>query len=186
MKMHEAMAALMEEVRDERLVLTNGHVSREGFTARDREGSFYMLGSMGLAPSIAMGVALARPGLRVVALDGDGALLMALGALAFAGAVRPKGFYHVVFDNGVYASTGNQPTISQHVSLSAMAAAAGYRCLPDVDSIDDMAPAYRELLAAPGPAFLRVRVEPHQPGRSFGRVTHKPVQIRDRFQRTIA
>ncbi|MFN7970754.1 MAG: thiamine pyrophosphate-dependent enzyme [Acidobacteriota bacterium] len=179
--MSEAMAALMAEVREERLVLTNGFVSREGFGARDREASFYMLGSMGLASSIAMGVALARPGGKVVALDGDGALLTNLGALAFAGAHAPKNFYHVVFDNGVYASTGNQRTIASRVSLLALAGAAGYRCLPQACDAAGVAARYRELLSAGGPGFLLVKVEPHD-GSPSPRVSHTPVQIRDRFK----
>lgn len=186
MRMHEAMEALMGEVRDERLVLTNGYVSREGFTARDRDGNFYMLGSMGLCPSIALGVALARPGAKVVALDGDGALLTNLGALAFAAAAGAKNFYHVVFDNGVYASTGNQRTVSERISLSALAAAAGYRCLRDAADVAEVAPRYHELLSAPGPAFLLLRVEPHEPGRKFGRVTLTPTELRDRFKRSLA
>lgn len=186
MKMHEAMEALMREVRDERLVLTNGFVSREGFTARDREGNFYMIGSMGLCPSIALGVALARPGAKVVALDGDGALLTNLGALAFAVASGAKNFYHVVFDNGVYASTGNQRTVSDRVSLSALATAAGYRCLPDASEVADVAPRYHELLASAGPAFLLLRVEPHDPARKLGRVTLTPTELRDRFKRSLS
>lgn len=185
MKMHEAMEALMGEVKSERLVLTNGYVSREGFTAKDRETSFYMIGSMGLAPSIALGVALGRPGVKVVALDGDGALLMNLGVLASAVASGCKSFYHVVFDNGVYASTGNQRTQSTRVSLLALAGAAGYRCLPEARTPEDTATRYRELLAVPGPGFLLVRVEPHDPARTFGRVTHRPVEIRDRFRATL-
>lgn len=185
MKLPEAMAALMAEVKEERLVLTNGFVSREGFGARDREASFYMLGSMGLASSIAMGVALARPGGKVVALDGDGALLTNLGALAFAGAHAPKNFYHVVFDNGVYASTGNQRTIADKVSLLAMAGAAGYRCLPHACQPADVATRYRELLAAAGPGFLLIKIEPHD-GSPSPRLTHSPVQIRDRFRGSFA
>src|SRR5262249_58983528 len=100
---------------------------RAAFGAGDSERSFYMIGSMGLASSIGLGIALARPDLRVVVLDGDGNVLMNLGTLATIAAAAPPNLLHVCFDNSMHASTGGQATISDRVALDAMARAAGYR-----------------------------------------------------------
>lgn len=166
-------------------VAANGYISREAFDAGDPPGAFYMIGSMGLAPSIALGAALARPERTIVVLDGDGNVLMGLGALPVIAAARPRRLHHLVLDNGVYASTGNQATVAPHASLEGIARAAGY---PYAARVDDLESLRRELAALPareGPTFLRimVKVEPHP--RAFGRVTHTPVQIRDRFARGL-
>ena len=82
MRRAEAVEIVMRAVRDELVVACNGMITREVFTFRDREANFYMIGSMGLALSIGMGVALSRPERTVLVLDGDGNLLMGAGVLA--------------------------------------------------------------------------------------------------------
>src|SRR5260370_34190498 len=86
-----------------------------------------MMGSMGLASAIGLGVALTRPARSTVVFDGDGNLLMNLGILPMVGSNAPRGFVHIVFDNEVYGSTGNQRSAASGVRLDAVAAAAGYR-----------------------------------------------------------
>lgn len=166
-------------------VAANGYISREAFDAGDPPGTFYMIGSMGLAPSIALGAALARPERTIVVLDGDGNVLMGLGALPVIAAARPRRLHHLVLDNGVYASTGNQATVAPGASLQGIALAAGYAYTA---CVHDEAALRRELAALPGregPTFLRIMVQEQPHPRSFGRVTHTPVQIRDRFARGL-
>jgi thiamine pyrophosphate-dependent acetolactate synthase large subunit-like protein len=107
---------------------------------------------------VALGLAMTRFE-RVVALDGDGNLLMGFGGLALVGGIKPPNLYHLVLDNGCYATTGGQPALSQKVDLSAAALGAGYtwarRCFSD----DHARAALESWLAAPGPAFLDIVVD---------------------------
>jgi thiamine pyrophosphate-dependent acetolactate synthase large subunit-like protein len=180
-----AIAAVLARVRDEIVVSANGWISRETCAARDREENFTMLGSMGLAAPIALGIALARPQRRVVVLDGDGNLLMTLGTLAMVAAQRPAGFLHVVLDNERYGSTGGQRSLSETVALDELARAAGYahvRRAADPDHLDD---AVAELLRADGPAFLLVKVAPEADG-DAPRVPHEPEAIAERVRAALA
>lgn len=162
-------------------VVANGYLSREAYGVDDRPGNFYMIGSMGLAGSIGLGAALARPERPIVVVDGDGNVLMGLGALAVIGSEAPKNLWHVCIDNGVYASTGNQPTVAPQVRLEGIAREAGYRWSGKVETLEELERELPGFFARQGPVFLRVMVgvQPHP--RSFPRVEHTPVAMRDRF-----
>ena len=108
----QAMAALLELLTDQPVIICNGFPSREAHKIADRPTHFYMIGSMGNAPAIALGVALAKPNKQVITFDGDGNVLMGMGTLATVGALKPKNFIHVVFDNEVYGTTGNQHIVN--------------------------------------------------------------------------
>ncbi|HEU5321970.1 MAG TPA: thiamine pyrophosphate-dependent enzyme, partial [Methylomirabilota bacterium] len=129
----EALRAALGAVGEAPVVHANGFICRESFSLGDRPQNFYMIGSMGLASAIGLGVALARPSDPTVVFDGDGNLLMNLGILPMIGggplmaAGPPANLVHVVFDNDVYGSTGNQASPSRRARLDAIAAAAGYR-----------------------------------------------------------
>ncbi|HOV37550.1 MAG TPA: thiamine pyrophosphate-dependent enzyme, partial [Spirochaetales bacterium] len=121
------LKAVQHAVRTEDLVLaTTGYTGRELYALDDRPNQFYMVGSMGCASSFGLGIALARPDRRVIVLDGDGAVLMRMGALCTIGTERPRNLIHIVFDNGAYESTGGQKTVSRGVDLCAVARACGY------------------------------------------------------------
>jgi phosphonopyruvate decarboxylase len=147
---------LVAEIRDEYLLSTTGYLSRSLYNQADRSRNFYMQGSMGHIGAVALGAALARPDERFVALDGDGALLMHLGALATIGQLAPANLVHVVFDNGAYESTGGQPTPAATTDLAAVAAACGYRRTSLIRSVVGIRPAVRAALAAEGPTLLAV------------------------------
>jgi phosphonopyruvate decarboxylase len=140
------------------VVAADGAISREAYRVHDRPRTFYMVGSMGQVASIALGLAMTRPE-RIVGLDGDGNLLMGFGGLAMVGGVKPANLYHLVLDNGCYATTGGQPALSRKVDLAAAAFGAGYtwarRCL----SGDDTRQAMESWLAAGGPALLDLAVD---------------------------
>ncbi len=122
----EATDHVMRRLGQAAVVASLGHPAYDLFVAGDRPLNFYTWGSMGLASSIALGIALARPQQRVVALDGDGSLLMNLGSLATIGSLQPGNLTVLVWDNEEYGTTGGQPTAtSRGVDLAAAARAMG-------------------------------------------------------------
>lgn len=124
----EALARIVEATPPESsaLIATTGFTGRELFALTDRPNQLYMVGSMGCASSLGLGLALVRPDLRVVVVDGDGAALMRLGNLATIGAYAAGNLLHVVLDNECHDSTGGQATVSAGVSFAGIAAACGY------------------------------------------------------------
>jgi len=128
LKRIDAIAIIAEEAKSQDALLIGniGYPSRELCAVGDRPSNFYMLGSMGLASSIGLGLALARPDKRVIAIDGDGAVLMNLGSLATIADQDPKNYLLVILDNGCYGSTGSQPTCtSRRADLVRVAKGAG-------------------------------------------------------------
>src|SRR5436853_7661412 len=104
----EATRHLRAMLKHEPVIASLGHPAYDLFAAGDRPENFYTWGSMGLASSMGLGLAMARPDLRVFVLDGDGSLLMNLGSLATIGWTRPKNLVLIVWDNGEYGTTGGQ------------------------------------------------------------------------------
>ena len=117
------------------VLATTGFCGRELYAIDDRPNQLYMVGSMGCVVPLALGLALARPDLRVVALDGDGAALMRMGAFATVGTYGPPNLQHLLLDNGVHDSTGGQATVSTHVSFAQIAAACGYASSLETDDV---------------------------------------------------
>jgi thiamine pyrophosphate-dependent acetolactate synthase large subunit-like protein len=177
----QAIGAVLGLLTDELVVVCNGFPSREACAHRDRPENFYMIGSMGLAPAIGLGVALAQPRRKVVVFDGDGNVLMALGTLATVGALQPKNFVHIVFDNETYGSTGNQPTISRTVRLDQVAKAAGYRRVERVRELDDAVYEAKTMLKEDGPSFLLIKVS--ELADDVGRVEIEPAAMTERFRK---
>src|ERR1700681_1500126 len=117
---------LVGELREQAIVAGIGNANFDLFAAGHRAQNFYMLGSMGLAIPIALGVALAQPERGVIALEGDGSLLMSLGCLATIATVKPRNLTLIVWDNGIYQITGKQPTATSHsTDIVAVARGAG-------------------------------------------------------------
>ncbi|MGH7273932.1 MAG: thiamine pyrophosphate-dependent enzyme [Nitrospiria bacterium] len=185
MKRQEAVETVLRQLNQELVIHCNGMVSRESFQIKDRTENFYMIGSMGLTASIGLGLALVRPDRKVMIFDGDGNVLMNLGTLAEVAAFRPRNYFHICFDNGVYGSTGNQPTLASVVDLAQVARAAGYRIVKMVDERMALGKAVKELLQEQGPMFLLVKVVPEEEFETAGRVTRSPEEIRDRFMAAV-
>ena len=179
----QAIAALLELLTDQPVIICNGFPSREAHKIADRSTHFYMIGSMGNAPAIGLGVALAKPNKQVVVFDGDGNVLMGLGTLATIGALKPKNFIHVVFDNEVYGTTGNQPTISNVVHLERVAKAAGYVNAERVLDREDLVYEFKDMLKQDGPSMLLVKV--NEFAEDAGRVVLEPPDITKRFMKAI-
>jgi sulfopyruvate decarboxylase subunit beta len=184
MRRAEAVEILMKAMDDRPMVVCNGMIGREVFTYGDRPQNFYMIGSMGLALSIGLGVAVTNPDRPLVVLDGDGNVLMGAGVLASAGAMAPKGLLHIVLDNETYGSTGDQRTITETVRLEDVARASGYTWAERVEpeAFEAALPAF---LARQGPAMLLVKVEKgNLPG--IARVSHTPPEIVARFSAAVS
>jgi thiamine pyrophosphate-dependent acetolactate synthase large subunit-like protein len=181
----EAVALVLVHLADEDLVVAaDGAISREAYRARDRKRTFYMLGSMGHVVSIAVGLAMTRDE-RVVALDGDGNLLMGLGNLAHVGGLKPGRLHHVVLDNRCYATTGGQPALSRQVDLAAMARAAGYAWAERCEAGHDAEGAVAAWLAAPTPAFLNLSIGALDPDPAR-RIPMTPDEMANRFWSALA
>ena len=118
----EALRAVQRAVEPSDIVIaTTGFTGRELYACDDRHNQLYVVGSMGCASSIGLGLAWARPDRRVVVLDGDGAMLMRLGALATLAYEQPKNLVHVLLDNEAHESTGGQSTVSHSMDLAGVA-----------------------------------------------------------------
>jgi sulfopyruvate decarboxylase subunit beta len=165
------------------LIVCNGFPSREAFKLGDRPATFYMLGSMGMAAAIGLGVALHKPEKKIVVLDGDGNALMGLGTFATVGALKPKNFVHIVLDNEVYGSAGNQPSYSRVVRLDQVAKAAGYANVERVREREDLLYELKDMLAKDGPSFLLVKVT--EQAEDVPWVPLAPAQITERFRKAI-
>ena len=182
----EALRGAVSALRSEPVVHANGYICRESFAVKDRVENFYMIGSMGMASSIGLGIALATPDRTVVVFDGDGNLLMSLGILPMIGGGpimgrgRPANLVHVVFDNGLYGSTGNQISPSRTVGLHDIARAAGYVRAIAVTGGDEIRRAVADALAGGGPSFVLARVTGEE--QPAPRIPYRPEEIRDRFR----
>ena len=161
-----------------------GNTNFDLWAAGHRAQNFYMLGSMGLAVPIALGVALAQPNRKVFALEGDGSLLMQLGSLSTVAALAPRNLAVVVFDNGAYQITGGQPTPAAASGTDFMAVARGCG-IPGAAWAADEAEFERMLdrcLSNDGPHMVGVKLDDAPPA---GQTERDPAQIRDRFMRGL-
>lgn len=120
------------------IVSTTGHLGRALYSLKDRENQFYMVGAMGCASSFSLGIALACSDLRIIVLDGDGAALMRLGAMAVLGHEKPKNLVHVMFDNQMYESTGGQPSVSVTLDFCGIAKSCGYPVVYQIGALAEL------------------------------------------------
>ena len=146
------------------VIASLGHPAYDLFAVGDRPTNFYTWGSMGLASSIGLGLAMARPDLPVVVFDGDGSLLMNLGSLATVGWRRPPRLTVVVWDNGAYATTGGQASATEHgADLEAAAKALGIEQALTVRSESELAQALARTARGSGPWMIVAKVKESAP-----------------------
>ncbi len=179
MKRIEAIILTAEAASEQgALLISNiGFPSRELYSVRDRPDNFYMLGSMGLASSIGLGLALAQRR-RVMVLDGDGSVLMNLGTLATIAHHAPENYLLIILDNGCYGSTGSQPTCTcSGTDLAGIAAAAGVREAKSVSTTQEL----RAALLCRG--ILVVKVEPGNADVPI--IDMSPEEIMKRFMKSF-
>lgn len=164
------------------VVATTGKCSRELFTLSDRPEHFYQVGSMGGASGMALGLSLSTAA-RVFVLDGDGAALMKLGTLATIGTHAASNLVHIVLDNGIYDSTGGQPTAGK-TDFAGVALACGYRHGICCDSLAGVGAALALTMREPGPTLIHARVAPGSM-KSLGRPTVSPQDVAHRFREHV-
>ncbi|MFJ6213756.1 thiamine pyrophosphate-dependent enzyme [Streptomyces sp. NPDC092296] len=172
----EAIAETVRRFPDSLTVSTCGFITRDLYNTADRPENFYLVGSMGMAAPVGLGVALARPDRYVVVLDGDGSFAMNLSVLPMIAEHRPA-LVHVVLDNGAHESTGGQRPV--HIGDPAgLALAAGYAAAHCVATLEEL----RAAECAPdGPTLLHVRCARRGAG-AGRRVEPTPQQLVARFR----
>ena len=187
----EALRALLAALPPRAFVVgSTGMISREIFELREHAGEphdrdFLTVGSMGHASQIALGVHLARPDLPVVAVEGDGAALMHLGALAIVGRRADGHFLHVVLNNAAHDSVGGQPTVADAVDLPAAARACGYAVLPLASTLEGIAAALADSpFEGTRPSFLEIRVRKGA-RKDLGRPTVAPAASKTAFMAAL-
>lgn len=159
MKRKDALRSIAEGLGDtEPVISTVGIISREFYEIADSGREFYMAGSMGMASSIGLGVAVSNPDAHVVIIDGDGSLLLNFGATATLGHHSLSNMTHIVVDNNAYASCSREPTMSDTVSFPEVADDVGYAEIAE-PTLEDELTAGVESRPTDGPKFIHVKIE---------------------------
>jgi len=171
--------------KDDIIVSTTGMTSRELFEFREankegHEKDFLTVGCMGHSSSIALGIALEKPERNVYCFDGDGALIMHMGALSVIGELKPKKFRHIVFNNFAHDSVGGQPTAAYNLDIPAIAKASGYAYADSAETRDDIIDKINKIKNIDGPALLEIKVNKgHR--KDLGRPTRTPIENKEDF-----
>ncbi len=175
-----ALETLLETIPEHAAVVsTTGKTSRELYTLSDRKQHFYVVGGMGTASAIGLGVAvnINRP---VMVIDGDGAALMKLGAMASVGAACPSNLIHLILDNEVHDSTGGQSTSSATVDFASFAAATNYRHVAVANTLSELRESIANMIELEGPNLIHMKIRSGSM-RNLGRPKLSPVEVKERF-----
>jgi thiamine pyrophosphate-dependent acetolactate synthase large subunit-like protein len=178
----EAVEIVSKYVGKNPVIAANGFISRDLFEIYDKKSNFYMIGSMGLASSIGLGVAIKNPKKLVYVFDGDGNILMNLGSLVTIGSLRPKNLIHIVFDNHSHESTGGQPTNSAEICLEKFAKITNYRIFKIKTAIR-LNSVLSQINNFSGPTFILIKIS--KSTEKSKRVSWTPKAIRDRFTKSL-
>lgn len=181
----EAIEHIVKVSEQDPVVSTTGKTSRELFEIREARGQshkydFLTVGSMGHSSSIALGIAIQKPDAKVWCIDGDGAVLMHMGAMAVLGAAAPKNMIHIVINNEAHETVGGMPTAAAKIDLTAVAKACGYPyavCANSLEKLD------RELnIAKRKETLCFIEVKCSLGAREdLGRPTTIPIENKERF-----
>ncbi|MDK2790282.1 MAG: sulfopyruvate decarboxylase subunit beta [Methanothermococcus sp.] len=172
---------LMEYIDDELVISNIGIPSKELYHVKDREKNFYMLGSMGLASSIGLGLATSTEQ-KVVVIDGDGSVLMNMGSLSTIGHVKPKNLVLLIVDNSAYGSTGNQPTHTNKVIISKIAEGCELDAV-EVRSEDELREAIKKSLREDGTKVIVAKATAYN--EKVKNIDINPVVIKHRFMNAL-
>lgn len=182
MKRAEAIKYIAENLEDELVVCNLGIPSQELYEAKDAPMHFYMLGSIGLASSIGLGLALSVKR-KVVVLDGDGSLLYNLGSLITVAMQNPENLYWIVLDNESHGSTGFQRTYDASLaSLARLSLAAGFTDVLEVGSSEELKEAMQQIKKR-GPLFVVVKIE--KGNARVAPIPLTPAAIKSRFMEEV-
>ncbi len=162
------------------VVATTGKTGRELYEVGDLKNQFYMVGSMGCALAFGFGIALCKPNLKVIVVDGDGALLMRTGSMATVGAFKPKNLVHLLIDNEAHDSTGGQGTVTGGISFGAIAKGFGYEQVYSTDLLSKFENILNEVKANNGATFIHLKTQKGSPEK-LGRPKVTPAEVSVRF-----
>ncbi len=172
------------------IVSTTGKASRELYEYRDSLGGdhskdFLTVGSMGHASQIALGIALEKPERQVFILDGDGAAIMHMGAMAIIGSKASANFKHIILNNGCHESVGGQPTVGFSISFTNIAKACGYKIALQAENLSEISQKMEILKSSDGPALLEIKVRKGARA-DLGRPKTSPKENKAAFMRFLA
>ncbi len=185
MNREDVISHILNVTGDDPVISTTGKASRELFELRERNGQshkydFLTVGSMGHSSSIALGVALNKPERKIWCIDGDGAVLMHMGAMAVIGANRPANLVHIVINNGAHETVGGMPTVAEAISLKEIALACGYENAVSVDSFSVLDEELKK--AASGNELCMIEIKCSLGARKdLGRPTTTPIENKNAF-----
>ncbi|AWI10178.1 phosphonopyruvate decarboxylase [Ereboglobus luteus] len=169
---------------DTAFIATTGFTGRELSQIKDGANNFYMVGSLGCASSLALGLSLAKPSQKVVVFDGDSALLMRMGALAVNAYYAPKNFCHIVFDNQAHESTGGQFNVSCNMDYEGLAKSCGYKTVKTVATKDELQSLLADWNANGGMMFIHAKIA-QGTLENLERPKTKPREVAKRFSTYI-
>ena len=178
----EAIKIASEATADSPIISANGYISRDLFETDDKDTNFYMIGSMGLSSSIALGVALKNPRKRVYVFDGDGNILMNLGSLTTIGKLKPKNLIHLVFDNQSHESTGGQPSNTRNIDIYKIAKSSNYKAFKTSSKVS-LKKILRKIKNIDGPIMILIKIT--KGGKPSKRIIHSSITIKKRFSQKI-
>lgn len=170
---------------DDIIVSTTGKTSRELFEYRDELGQshekdFLTVGSMGHANHIALGIALQKKDRNVYCFDGDGAVIMHMGALAIIGDLKPKNLIHIILNNGSHDSVGGQPTVGYSIDFCSIAKSCGYKQVLSVETRDGIMNGLNKLKNSDGPSMVEIKINKGA-RKNLGRPTISTIQNKNNF-----
>lgn len=171
--------------KDTVLLATTGKTGRELFEVADKPNHLYMVGSMGCISSLALGLALTRPEKKIIAIDGDGSLMMRLGALTTNAYYQPANLMHILLDNGTHDSTGGQATVSHNIDFVDQAAAVCYPIALKVNGLDELSKAIVKWQMNGGLTFIHLKIAKGST-KELGRPTMKPHEVKTRLMNFIS
>ncbi|KZX12218.1 sulfopyruvate decarboxylase subunit beta [Methanobrevibacter filiformis] len=179
MERYDAIKEIAKNLTDELVIANIGFPSRELYEIKDRAENFYMLGSMGLASSIGLGLGLSQDK-KVIVLDGDGSILMNLGSLVTIFNQNPSNFILIALDNSAYGSTGNQETYCKNTDLLKIAKSIGFKKAFNFKDID-----FKEILSEDieEPIFIHFKINPGNA--DVGIIDLTPDKIKNRFKEIV-
>lgn len=186
----KAIDILLNNIDENYLVVsTTGKTSRELFELREINGEshnkdFLVVGSMGHASSIGLGIAMNQKDKNVYVLDGDGAFIMHMGAIAINGQAEVNNFRHIVFNNGSHESVGGQATVGQNINIADIAKACGYDLVLSVENKKELEKGIEDISNYKGKVLLEIKIK-NGSRSDLGRPTIPPVEIKNRFMKQI-
>ena len=178
----DAMEIICKKIKNDIIVSANGFISRDLFSTLKKPTNFYMIGSMGLASSISLGIALKNPRKKIFVFDGVGNILMNLNSLVTIGSLEPKNLIHIIFDNKIHESTGGQPTHSTEINISKIAKAANYKIFK-TKSKKSLEKILESIKQKQGPILILIQISKSKEKSS--RVDMDPPLIKSSFMKAI-